>query len=200
MREEIRKYLEKRTNVIGNKSVYDNLDYNTELVIIEIKNMCERYNLDFYKVEILGKGESSVVFGIGDKAFKITFMFYNNYETLKEFVSYSQDILQVDDETVINLIDSVFPIRILLSKRLTMVSVTEEELFDMYVKLRDAGYLWADLRSENIGRNENGNLLLLDYGELININEMDENQRRISFAPVGYRCQIWTIGFQYNLL
>ena len=47
----------------------------------------------------------------------------------------------------------------------------------MNYKLRKSGYLWYDPKIENLGKDEFGNLLLLDYGQIIYINNMTQEEQ-----------------------
>ena len=62
--------------------------------------------------------------------------------------------------------------KILELKKLSFDGLTESDVLDTYTKLRDDGYLWYDIKKENLGKDENGNVYLIDYGELRYINDM----------------------------
>ena len=103
-----------------------------------------------------------------------------NHKSLKEYVSHSSYILQPDAEEIIEL--GYYNAKILKTKKLQILNSEDlsasEKLIDMYCHLRDDGYLWYDTKLENIGIDENGNMYLIDYGELIYINEMDDYHKK----------------------
>ena len=67
----------------------------------------------------------------------------------------------------------------MVSKKLNTTGITNNDIINLYVKLRNDGYLWYDTKIDNVGKDENGNILLLDYGELININNLDEYNTKL---------------------
>ena len=103
-------------------------------------------------------------------------MEYDNHKSLSEYVSYSNNILQPTYEEIIEL--GFFSAKILKTKKLFLEEVTNEDVLNMYCKLRDDGYLWYDTKPENIGKDENGNMYLIDYGELIYINDLAQKRQR----------------------
>ncbi len=140
-------------------------------------DFCSKNNIANLKV--IGSGESSITFEYNNEIIKLTFMEYDNHKTLKEYVSHSRYILQPEAEEIIEL--GYFNAKILKTKKLQILNqeeYTSSDLIDMYCHLRDDGYLWYDTKPENIGKDENGNMYLIDYGELIYINDMDDYHKK----------------------
>lgn len=139
--------------------------------IIELlKEILKQKNYDINNVKIIGGGESSVVIDCNEEVIKLTLMEYDNHQSLKEYVSHSSHILQPNEEYITNL--DYYNLKILFLPKLNLNSVTGEDILNMYCDLRDDGYLWSDTKLENVGKDKNGNCLLLDYGELIYIKDM----------------------------
>ena len=44
-------------------------------------------------------------------------------------------------------------------KKLNLNGITNNDILSLYVQLRNDGYLWYDTKTENIGKDEEGNLL-----------------------------------------
>lgn len=147
----------------------------------EFINTINELNIDINNLKIAGEGESSLVFDDGNQVIKICFTEYYGHCSLKEYVSHSESILQPTYEKLIKLKDYTsrtgYTAKIILTEKLSLDNVTNQDLLDVYVKLRDDGYLWYDTSLRNIGKDKNGKALLLDYGELIYINDMDEYQK-----------------------
>jgi len=115
---------------------------------------------------------------------KLTFMEYDNHKSLKEYVSHSRYILQPSEEEIVEL--GYYNAKILKTKKLKILNQEDlsasGKLIDMYCHLRDDGYLWYDTKLENIGKDEEGNIYLIDYGELIYINDMDDYKKKKEMA------------------
>ena len=149
-----------------------------EKITTSLIDFCKKNNIANLKV--IGSGESSITFEYNNEIIKLTFMEYDNHKSLKEYVSHSRYILQPNDEEIVEL--GYYNAKILKTKKLQILNQedlsTSGALIDMYCHLRDDGYLWYDTKLENIGKDENGNLYLIDYGELIYINDMDDYKKK----------------------
>lgn len=149
-----------------------------EKITTSLIEFCAKNNIANLKV--IGSGESSITFEYNNEIIKLTFMEYDNHKSLKEYVSHSRYILQPDDEEIVEL--GYYNAKILKTKKLQMLNQEDlsasGKLIDMYCHLRDDGYLWYDTKLENIGKSEEGNIYLIDYGELIYINDMDDYKKK----------------------
>lgn len=150
-----------------------------EKVTSSLLEFCKKNNISNLKV--IGSGESSITFEYNNQIIKLTFIQYGEHKSLKEYVSHSRYILQPDIEEIVDL--GYYSAKILKAKKLQVLDDKDlkasSDLIDMYCHLRDDGYLWYDTKLENIGKDENGNMYLIDYGELIYINDMDEYEKKI---------------------
>ena len=139
---------------------------------------CTKNNIA--KLNVIGNGESSITFEYNNEIIKLTFMEYDNHKSLKEYVSHSRYILQPNTEEIIEL--GYYNAKILKTKKLQILTPEDLSasgaLINMYCHLRDDGYLWYDTKLENIGKDEAGNLYLIDYGELIYINDLPEYKKQ----------------------
>lgn len=146
----------------NNYKISDEDVYKISLGVIEAANI---YNIDLYEMEILGNGESSLCYGANGLVIKVTFTRYFD-TTLTDYVSHSSAILKPLYEKDITTM-LLFDPKIIVAKRLNVEGITMKDVVDLYVDLRNDGYLWSDTKIQNVGKDENGNIKLLDYGELI---------------------------------
>lgn len=103
--------------------------------------------------------------------------------SLKEYVSYNNNILQPNFEIINDKVKKYgCNAKFIGLKKLSIKEITNQDVLSMYVKLRDDGYLWYDTKLENVGKDENDNLFLIDYGELIYINDLDEYNKNIQLT------------------
>ena len=144
-----------------------------EKITTALIDFCKENNIA--KLNVIGSGESSITFEYNNEIIKLTFMEYDNHKSLKEYVSHSKYILQPEAEEIVEL--GYYNAKILKTKKLK-ISDSSDDLINMYCHLRDDGYLWYDTKLENIGKDENGNMYLIDYGELIYIKEMDDYHKK----------------------
>ena len=148
-----------------------------ENIITFLIDFCKKNNIS--NLNVIGSGESSITFEYNNEIIKLTFMEYDNHKSLKEYVSHSRYILQPDAEEILDL--GYYNAKILKTKKLKITNPDDlnasADLLNMYCHLRNDGYLWYDTKPENIGWDENGNMYLIDYGELIYINDLDDYKK-----------------------
>lgn len=143
-------------------------------LINSLKIVCEKNNSDLSNLHFVDYGESSVVFELNNQIIKLTFNEYDKHPSMKEYVSHSSKILQPNFEQIIDDVKLWgYTAKILGFKKLSLDNITDEDVLKMYVDLRDDGYLWYDTKKENIGKDADGKCYLIDYGELIYINDLD---------------------------
>ena len=145
-----------------------------EILFNNLNDICVQKNLELSDLKIIGYGESSIVFDLDNEIIKLTFNEYDNHPSMKEYVSHSSAILQPNFEIIIDKVKQYkYCAKIIGLKKLSLEGITNEDVLNVYTKLRNDGYLWYDTKLENIGKDENGNIFLIDYGELIYINDLD---------------------------
>ena len=144
------------------------------------------FDLNNLRVE---SGETSINFIGDDIVIRLTYVRYNNwgYPTLSDYVSHSTAILQPLFEQKINTGDINYP-TILGLKKLSVGNVSETEKEVTYIRLREDGYLFNDANKvENYGKDENGEVYLLDFGELIYIKDSKKTNDSELFNRIQYQ-------------
>ena len=133
-----------------------------EILFNNLNNVCSLRNMQLSDLHIVGYGESSIVFDLDNEIIKLTFNEYDNHPSMKEYVSHSSAILQPNFEIIIDKVKQYkYCAKIIGLKKLSLEGITNEDVLNVYTKL------------ENIGKDENGNIFLIDYDELIYINDLD---------------------------
>lgn len=144
------------------------------------------FDLNNLRVE---SGETSINFIGDDIVIRLTYVRYNNwgYPTLSDYVSHSTAILQPLFEQKINTGDINYP-TILGLKKLSVGNVSETEKEVTYIRLREDGYLFNDANKvENYGKDENGEVYLIDFGELIYIKDSKKINDSELFNRIQYQ-------------
>lgn len=144
------------------------------------------FDLNNLRVE---SGETSINFIGDDIVIRLTYVRYNNwgYSTLSDYVSHSTAILQPLFEQKINTGDINYP-TILGLKKLSVGNVSETEKEVTYIRLREDGYLFNDANKvENYGKDENGEVYLIDFGELIYIKDSKKINDSELFNRIQYQ-------------
>ena len=112
-------------------------------------------------------------------------MIAGGYDTISNYISHSSAILKPKFEMKVNTGDVNYP-TILGLKKLIIGTVTQKERDEVYIKLREDGYLFNDANKlENFGKDEYGNVYLIDYGELIYI----KDEKKLNNPEIFYRKQ-----------
>jgi len=146
-----------------------------QILINNLNNICVKKNIELSNLKVIGYGESSIVFELNNEIIKLTFNEYDNHPSMNEYVSHSSAILQPNFEVILDQVRQYgYCAKIIGLKKLSLDGITNEDVLNVYTKLRNDGYLWYDTKLENIGKDENGKVFLIDYGELIYINDLDQ--------------------------
>ena len=144
------------------------------------------FDLNNLRVE---SGETSINFIGDDIVIRLTYVRYNNwgYPTLSDYVSHSTAILQPLFEQKINTGDINYP-TILGLKKLSVGNVKKKKKEVTYIRLREDGYLFNDANKvENYGKDENGEVYLIDFGELIYIKDSKKINDSELFNRIQYQ-------------
>lgn len=157
-----------------NFSYYRLTDEDKEKIVEELLIFCKENNIDTNNLEFISAGESSICYQADGLIVKVCFIDY--HVSLTEYVKHSNVILKPLVEKVVNVSKFHNP-HLLITKKLDTTNITDRDVFNVYCDLRNAGYLWRDTRACNLGRDESGDVLLFDYGELISIREMTNQER-----------------------
>lgn len=129
-------------------------------------------------IKLVHNGQDALVFECEGEIIKLITLDYGANK-LSSHIANCDAILRLNSEYCLDIKgkNQNVKITILTEKRLNTENITQADVYDMYFKLRDDGYLWNDPRKENLGRNELGKLLLFDYGQIIYINALDPHQK-----------------------
>ena len=139
IRDEILKNVVPLENAKGDKIV--------DFIDIIIKELLKYGNLNYHNIRYLNEGAFSKVYQIGDKVLKIgirreTFSIRNCKYFLKPL--YRAQIMNKEN------IDLLFTFEI--TEYVDTTSISYENTYQMYKKLREAGFVWTDPKEDNIGR------------------------------------------------
>lgn len=136
-----------------------------------ILDLCKSNGIDINKVKYLAEGESSLVLDCGDKIIKFLPCIVKNVP-MKEYLKDCECILQPIDERTKNFnITPTYEVTmsVILTKKLEVSdSIGDVDTLYFADTLLHSGYVWLDMKGENLAYNENGRLRLIDYGELWN--------------------------------
>ena len=159
-----------------------------DIVLHDLKEVLISNNFDLNNIRVVS-GKTSINFIGDDIVIRLTYVRYDfwDYPTISDYVSHSTAILQPLFEQKINTGDINYP-TILGLKKLSIGTVTEEESETTYLRLRHDGYLFNDAEKlENFGKDENGEVYLIDYGELIYINDYNKLNNSELFYKIQYQ-------------
>lgn len=161
-------------------------DNTIDIVINELVNELRNNGFDLDNLDVVS-GETSINF-IGDNiVIRLTYVRYDSfgYKSISDYISHSSAILQPLFEKKINTGDINYP-TILGLKKLQIGTISENERNNTYIRLRNDGYLFNDAKKlDNFGKDEFGNVYLIDYGELIYIND----QKKLNNSELFYKIQ-----------
>ncbi len=157
-----------------------------DMVLYELTNELVNNGFNLDSLDVIS-GETSINF-IGDNiVIRLTYVRYDSwgYKSISDYISHSSAILKPLFEKKINTGDVNYP-SILGLKKLQIGNVTNEERNAVYIRLRNDGYLFNDAKKlDNFGKDELGNVYLIDYGELIYIND----QKKLNNSELFYKIQ-----------
>ena len=128
-----------------------------------IYDLCNRDNngfekkfgkINFENIRKLGEGSYSVVYGIGDRVIKI-----GRDRGIWEIPDNPYIVTPIIRERIDVSEDEISPhLYVEVTKKVNPITETEltpdleEELYEIYAKLREMGIIWADVKYENVGR------------------------------------------------
>lgn len=145
-----------------------------DLVIDNILKVLKSYNFDLNNINV-ESGETSINFIEDNIVVRLTYVRYKDYDTISDYIKNSKYILKPKYEKSINTGSVNYP-TILVMDRLDIGSVTKKERDNIYIKLRDDGYIFNDAEKlDNFGKDKDGNIYLIDYGELIYVDPKQMN-------------------------
>jgi len=148
-------------------------------VIEDIKKICTMIGSSIENAKIIRTGQDACVLECKGKIIKITRIIYDN-KLLSEYVSRSDSIIKplFEKINVVKYHDINMFVTVHMFDKLDTKNITIYDTEQMYIQLREDGYIWSDPRPENLGRDETGKIKLIDYGQIVYINDKDEYYKR----------------------
>ena len=139
--------------------IYENLEVSKGLkgkYYAMFQKLLADNDIKITDLKCIGKGESGSAFELPDgRILKIT----SACEYLSELDSdyiIKPDLIAVDNTGIAAMI----------VEKLDTSNITQDDVEKVFKELLKEGYIWSDLKVDNIGRDANGNLKVLDYGQL----------------------------------
>lgn len=165
-----------REILIERYSNYGFSDMEYDVILDKLKYICGLKGFEITDLSFIVNGQDSIVFSCNDSIIKICNNFYGT-ETLGEYVSNCGSILRPNIEECLIIKDRFFSF--MEFPKLNTSKINNSDVVKMSCFLRDKGYLWHDPKPSNLGKDENGKLYLLDYGQLIYIRNLDEYCKQV---------------------
>lgn len=133
---------------LGTDYVSNRADYKTlaDTLKLAIKEICQNEGVTYGDLEYLGAGGYSYVIGVGNKVIKIgkdreTKTFPNNPYIIAPLMRESILVSDKGDSVFLEVMERVD----------TKTEVTEEDLYQLYKKIRNIGLIWTDAEKGNVG-------------------------------------------------
>lgn len=144
---------------------------NIDEAVEKFQKALNKKGISLSSLKLVESRKNFLLYEYNDILIELNPIDYHGKKSLKEYISNSNYILKPLDETTINL--DFTKIRITFLPKLSFENVTNNDLIDMYCKLRDDGYLWNNPKIEDMCKDEEGNCLLLNYRSIVYINDLD---------------------------
>lgn len=145
-------------------------DENIKNIYEGILRICQRNNIDINNLNYLAEGESSLVFEYMGKIIK--FIPIPKGINLIDYLGDSKLILKPLDEILVPIkypMGFEFNMSIIIEKKLnTNANISVNKALTFANDLLKDGYVWLDIKPRNLASDINGNIKLIDYGELFN--------------------------------
>ena len=147
-------------------------------IIEKIRSACMECGGTIRSIKLVHDGQDALVFECEGEIIKLITLNYGTNK-LSNHIANCDAILRLNTEYCLDLKGKNQNVKmtILTEKKLSKENITQADVYDVYFKLREDGYIWNNPRKENLGRNEYGKVLLFDYGQLIYINSLDPHQK-----------------------
>ena len=124
-----------------------------DVLYLITEEICKNENCELSDISLLSKGSYSSVFGIGHKVMKLSkdrasIDFPNNPYIVKPLLRRF-----LDENLFIEVTEKVN----------TNIKISNQELYNLYVELRDSGLVWTDVNKRNVGVLEKDNIIYWNY-------------------------------------
>lgn len=116
------------------------MDEYFDIIFMIIDEVRKNENLDYTDLKRISHGGYSTVYEIGNKIIKLgermNYKFPDNPYIVKPLLrkNLGGNIIEITEKVE------------------TKISVSENQLYEMYAKLRDIGLVWTDIKADNLGR------------------------------------------------
>lgn len=159
MNNNFRDILEKMYSNLLNYTYASDAYAERQVVMDEIEkifeSVLENENASYSDVELAGLGSATETFAIKNKVVKLSWFRYQ--ETIIDTPYIVRPVIRKKFS-----IHDVEKIYIEVAERVKPIlkgQITEEELYELYKKMRDTGIVWVDVREDNVGRLLKDNLV-----------------------------------------
>ncbi len=142
-------------------------EFNDDEIKIKLKKFFTRLGINVSDLKLIMLNENYALYDYKNTIIEIVDIDDCRFSSIKEYVKKSNCILKPIDETLIKIGSK--ELRVLYLPKLYSDNITNDDVIDIYCKLRDEGYLWEDARKENLVHDESGNILLANYNKLISL-------------------------------
>lgn len=149
------------------------IEFKEDEIKSKLKKFLIRKEINASDLKLLTIEKNYVLYDYKDTIIEIIYVDDCRFSSISEYVKNSNYILKPLDETLIKM-DSI-NLRVLCLPKLYSDDITNDDEIDIYCKLRDDGYLWEDVRKENLVRDKDGHVLLANYNKLTYINNVPIN-------------------------
>lgn len=141
-------------------------------------------------VEVFSGTQDSLVIDMGVEIIKITALQKKDNFSFTDYFKDSFSILRPDFEIayhtgVKNLFNKEIVITVLGQRKLDMKSTSYADLARLYCDLRDEGYVWNDIKLQNVGK-DNNRAYLIDYGDVFNRRYENDYNKKLDFNANVY--------------
>lgn len=143
-----------------------------------LKTGCETVGYNFNDLSFVAHGNDSIVFENGEYIFKVMECEYN--VSVTDYISHCNYILKPLYEEGLNIQNK--NIRVFVFDKLDVSNINFDDVVLMSILLRKDGYLWYDPKPQNIGKDSNGNLFLIDFGQVYYIADRSIGYKKAMLA------------------
>ena len=135
------------------------------------------------KPQYIGSGESCIAFSIGDKIVK--FGSKRRYKNIPYCLKTYESIPYGYEQ------------HMYVTDKIDTPTISENETEAMYRVLRDAGYVWVDVKSDNIGK-QNNNLRILDDVDIYTVEDaLAQHRKKTVLEFVSYNTSLAILEIKY---
>lgn len=164
----IKKLLIDTLSFYGNNNP-SKIDVDNDLLFIVnglFEEISKNEQVNIEDITFLGNGSTSKVYAIGDKVFKLGTNRYSNVNKFNPYIVQPLLLKKIQS----NNIELVLEVS---QRALPDILINDDDLYDLYKKMRDLGLVWMDIRADNVGRLLRDNKLY--WNEDLNVNNQDNS-------------------------